>query len=63
MRIELPPPSWADNAHRAEDDAHTLTVAAPTTADWVQWQWPAEPRLAVRIEVPAAEPRVLTLTF
>jgi hypothetical protein len=25
MRIELPSPSWAD-VHRAQDDAHTLTL-------------------------------------
>ena len=28
MRIELPPASWADAAHRADDDAHTLTLVA-----------------------------------
>ena len=27
MRIELPSPSWAD-VHRAQDDAHTLTLPA-----------------------------------
>jgi hypothetical protein len=63
MRIELPPASWADTAQRAEDDAHTLTVAAQTTADWVQWQWPADPVLSIRVEVPATEPEALTLTF
>jgi len=63
MRIELPPASWADAAQRAEDDAHTLTVAAHTTADWVQWHWQADPALCIRVEVPEAEPEVLTLTF
>jgi hypothetical protein len=63
MRIELPPASWADTAHRAEDDAHTLTVAAQPAPDWVQWQWPADPALAVRTQVPVTEPQALTITF
>ncbi|HEX7888030.1 MAG TPA: hypothetical protein VF522_01615 [Ramlibacter sp.] len=63
MRIELPPASWADTAQRAEDDAHTLTVAAPAAADWVQWQWPTGPEETLRVEVPGEQPRRLTLTF
>lgn len=63
MRIELPPASWADTAHRAEDDAHTLTVAAPAAADWVQWQWPAEPAQVLRVEVVADQLQRLTITF
>lgn len=63
MRIELPPASWADTAPRTEDDAHTLTVAGQTAVDWAQWQWPADPALAIRVEVPASEPETLTLTF
>jgi hypothetical protein len=63
MRIELPPGSWADTAQRVEDDAHTLTVAAHVAADWVQWQWPANSDQTLRIEVPADQPRRLTITF
>jgi len=63
MRIELPPASWADAAQRSEDDAHTLTVAPPAASDWVQWHWQADPVRAVRVEVAAAEPQALTLTF
>lgn len=63
MRIELPPASWADAAQRSEDDAHTLTVEPPAASDWVQWHWQAQPERAVRIEVSAAEPQTLTLTF
>ena len=63
MRIELPPASWADTVQRAEDDAHTLTVAAQQSPDWVKWQWPADPALCVRVQVAASEPQVLTLTL
>ena len=63
MRIELPPASWADATHRAEDDAHTLTVASHPAPDWVQWQWPADPALSVRVEVPAGLPETVTLTL
>jgi hypothetical protein len=63
MRIELPPPSWADASQRSEDDAHTLTVAASAAGDWVQWQWPPQAAPAARVEVPAAQPQGLTLTF
>lgn len=34
MRIELPPASWADTAHRADDDAHTLTLVAQAPEEW-----------------------------
>lgn len=63
MRIELPPDAWADTAQRAEDDAHTLTVAAPARTDWVQWQWAAEPATAVRVQVQREAPPTLTLTL
>ena len=59
----IPPVSSADPAHRAEDDAHTLTVASHPAPDWVQWQWPADPALGVRVQVAAGKPQVLTLTF
>lgn len=63
MRIELPPASWADTVLRPEDDAHTLTVAAPASPDWVHWQLPADPARASRTEVAAGEPVPLTITF
>ncbi|MBC5785123.1 hypothetical protein H8N03_19405 [Ramlibacter sp. USB13] len=65
MRIELPSASWADTALRAEDDAHTLTVAGHTSSDWAPLQFLPEPDalLAVRTEVAAPAPVVLTLTF
>ena len=63
MRIELPPASWAETAHRAEDDAHTLTVATQPAPDWVRWQLPADPAESSRTSVPAGEPLILTLTF
>ena len=63
MRIELPRSSWADTVQRAEDDAHTLTMAAQATADWVRWPHPADPATTVRVEVPAADPVIFTLTF
>jgi hypothetical protein len=62
MRIELPNPSWADTLHRAEDDAHTLTVATPP-ADWLPGTWGMEAAPALRATVPEVEPQVMTLTF
>ncbi len=35
MRIELPIPSWADTVQRAEEDAHTLTIAVQSTSEWM----------------------------
>jgi hypothetical protein len=64
MRIELPTPSWAD-AHRAQEDAHTLTVPEQRTL-------PALDELLLvadangataRVEIRAATPRTHTLTF
>jgi hypothetical protein len=65
MRIELPSPSWADTTLRAEDDAHTLTVAGQSSSDWAPLQLlpEAEGPLAVRAEVGVRDPVVLTLTF
>ena len=63
MRIELPSPSWADTALRADDDAHTLTVAAPARTDWLSGGWQADPALTLRTEIAKAETLVLTLTF
>jgi len=62
MRIELPSASWADTLLRAEDDAHTLTVAAQPAADWFGG-WMAEGSQALRTEVALTEPRTVTLTF
>jgi hypothetical protein len=63
MRIELPPATWADATHRAEDDAHTLTVAAQPATEWALslGEAAADPRQ--RVEVSAARPASLTLTF
>jgi hypothetical protein len=64
MRIELPSASWADTLLRAEDDAHTMTIAAhQPTADWLGGSWLAETALVLRTEVAADEPQVLTLTL
>ena len=63
MRIELPAAPWADTAPRAEDDAHTLTMAAQPALEWAPWQWPAEPAPALRTHVPASQPVTLTITL
>lgn len=64
MRIELPSTSWADTVHRAEDDAHTMTVAAAQPAlDWFAGAWSADCGLTQRTEVPSGDPVVLTLTL
>jgi len=63
MRIEMPAASWAETVLRAEDDAHTLTVAAQPMTDWSAGVPLAEPLLAVRMEVALWEPVVLTLTL
>jgi hypothetical protein len=63
MQIELPAASWAETAHRADDDAHTLTVASHATPDWVHWQLPADPAQSARTQVAATEPVTVTITF
>jgi hypothetical protein len=63
MRIELPLPSWADITPRADDDAHTLTVAAPSPIEWAPWHWGSEPAPTLRLEVGAARPVTITITF
>jgi hypothetical protein len=65
MRIELPSASWAETALRAEDDAHTLTVALQSPSDWAPLEWlpHAEASLAVHTEVAHTLPVQLTLTF
>jgi hypothetical protein len=65
MRIELPSASWA-TVHRAEDDAHTMTLAAQSASDWAPLQFLDEAEsasAAVRAAVEAGKPLVLTLTF
>ena len=62
MRIELPIPSWADAVQRAEDDAHTLTIAVPSTSGWMPLADEADDR-AWRAEIGTEEQRVLTLTL
>ena len=65
MRIELPSASWADTVHRADDDAHTLTVASQSASDWAPLDLlpQAATALGVRVEVAATLPVVLTLTM
>ena len=64
MRIELPSTPWVDTVHRAEDDAHTLTVAVAQPAlDWLAGAWSAGSGLTQRVEVAAGEPLTLTVTL
>ena len=65
MRIELPSASWADTVHRADDDAHTLTVASQSASDWAPLDLlpQADAALGVHVEVAATPPLVLTLTL
>jgi hypothetical protein len=63
MRIELPSPTWAD-AHRAQDDAHTLTVPLQRSASVVDGLLaaPADgPTL--RLQGDALRPVAITLTL
>ena len=62
MRIELPADSWA-TTHRAQDDAHTLTLPALRPPVLVAAARPEDELLTVRISVHVPEPSVLTLTF
>jgi hypothetical protein len=63
MRIELPTASWADTVHRADEDAHTLTVAAQPALDLFAGAWSADCGLVQRAAVSTAEPVTLTLTL
>lgn len=63
MRIELPSNTWADTLLRAEDDAHTLTIAAAPANDWHAGFWGEQPAPLLRTEVAASEPVTVTLTF
>ena len=65
MRIELPNASWANAAPRAEEDAHTLTVAGHSPSEWAPLDLlPAADRpRAMRTEVSGDDPLVLTITY
>jgi hypothetical protein len=62
MRIELPATTWADAAHRADDDAHTLTMA-PLPAHWPGEAWTSDPAATLHTQVSAAPAVTLTLTL
>jgi hypothetical protein len=62
MRIELPSASWADTAHRADDDAHTMTVATPPTTGWADL-FSTDTLQLLRTQVEQVEPLPLTITF
>ena len=57
MRIELPQTTWAQT-HRAQDDAHTLTLPAerPVTLSEA-WLAAADTVEGFRVAIPAGEPR------
>ena len=62
MRIELPSPSWAD-VHRAQDDAHTLTLPAQAQA-LHRVQLPlGETGRTVRVAIAPAQPLAVTITL
>lgn len=63
MRIELPANDWVDAMQRAEDDAHTLTIAAQPAVGWIAGAWQPEAALTLRTEVAVLPVAVLTLTF
>ncbi|WP_332826908.1 hypothetical protein [Ramlibacter sp.] len=63
MRIELPSTTWADSAHRADDDAHTLTVAPLPAPHWPGDTWTSDPSATLRTQVSADAPVTLTLTL
>ena len=67
MRIELPSTTWADSAHRADDDAHTLTVAPllalVPTPHFPGDTWTSHPASTLRTQVSAEAAVTLTLTL
>jgi hypothetical protein len=63
MRIELPATTWADAAHRADDDAHTLTIAPLLAPHWPGDAWTADPAATLRTQVSDDAPLTLTLTL
>ena len=62
MRIELPSPSWAD-VHRAQDDAHTLTLPEQRPVSLSQSLLLAEGGDTQRVHVAPAEPCELVFTL
>ncbi|MCG2594933.1 hypothetical protein LZ009_19315 [Ramlibacter sp. XY19] len=64
MRIELPSPSWAD-VHRAQDDAHTLTLPQQRPLSLLPGQLLAEGARAetLRTRIAPVDARELTLTL
>ena len=62
MRIELHLPALTDTTPRADDDAHTLTVAT-AAIEWAPWQWGSDPAPTLRIHVDTAPGLTVTLTF
>jgi hypothetical protein len=63
MRIELPATTWADAAHRADDDAHTLTMAPLPATHWLVESWTGDPAATLRTEVSSQPAVTLTLTL
>ena len=63
MRIELPSATWADTVNRAEDDAHTLTLAPTPLPGWVEGPLLPQPALTLSIKVPDSDPVVLSITL
>lgn len=48
---------------RADDDAHTLTMAPSPATEWVSWQWPSEPAPTLRTSIAARPPVTVTVTL
>jgi hypothetical protein len=64
MRIELPSATWDPAALRADEDAHTLTVAPQPALDWPSVApWGLEPGVPLRAQVPEQALPTLTITF
>jgi hypothetical protein len=63
MRIELPTATWADTAHRVDDDAHTLTLAPESIPGWVHGSLLPDLAPTVHVSVPETEPVVLSITL
>jgi hypothetical protein len=62
MHIELPSPTWAD-VHRAQDDAHTLTLPQQRPVTLSQAFLLAEGGETQRVRVAPTEPGEMTLTL
>ena len=61
----MPSAPWA-RVHRAEEDAHTMTLAGQSASDWAPLVFPelaADSSPAIRAGVEITDPMVLTLTF